>query len=313
MSSNGMLETDMLMNILIATAAGFLSRWSMLRIDFRQYPTFPLAYLIHLTVGFISAFAGSLVIPALLSKDFTAVTFLLLSIQQFREVRKMGKNSLEALETTEYYPRGSAYINGIAKTLEARNYIAMIVSITTMALLVSLPTFLSKFIKTLLSIIAAFIVHKLISNFTKGHTIKDVAEIQAASISIKDNNIYVDDILLGNIGLGSLKDRILEKGLAIVLKPRNINRRIQLNNIGQINAIKHECSRLLGLEGYINSTRDFETGRVAILIIPVRKEIESLIHIIKNVPLLETIKKQANKSGGRDNETKQDTGSNLHG
>jgi len=47
----------------------------------------------------------------------------------FRDVRKMERDSLKDLENTEYTARGNAYIDGIAKTFEARNYFALIVSL----------------------------------------------------------------------------------------------------------------------------------------------------------------------------------------
>jgi len=60
-----------------------------------------------------------------------AVTFLALTIQQFRDVRKMERDSLKGLENTEYTARGNTYIDGIAKTFEARNYFALVVSFAT--------------------------------------------------------------------------------------------------------------------------------------------------------------------------------------
>ncbi|TYQ18209.1 UNVERIFIED_CONTAM: hypothetical protein Cloal_0630 [Acetivibrio alkalicellulosi] len=293
MESNSSLELEMLMNIVIATLAGFISRWNLLRVDFRQYPTYPNGYLIHLTVGFIASAAGAIAVPALLSKNFTAVTFLLLSIQQFRDVRKMEKSSLEELDKNAYFPRGASYIDGIAKTFESRNYLAMIISLTTVVLLLLLKGVLGKVISIGLTLVAIVLLHYFVSRFLKGHSIKDATDIEIAKISFKDSDLYVEDIFVSNIEDEKTKKRILEGGIGIILKPKGKNQVIQVHNTGQQQAIKHECSRLLGLENYIESVNDLERGWIAICIVPIRKEPNSLIEIIENVPLLEVMRKQA--------------------
>lgn len=295
MEANEVLEYDMLINIIIATTAGFLSRLSVLRVDFRQYPTYPNGYLIHLAIGFIASAAGAIAIPALLAKNFTAVTFLLLAIQQFRDVRKMEKSSLQELDKSAYFPRGHVYIDGIAKTFESRNYLALIVSLVTIILLLSLPPSINKFIRITISLITALLIHTFISRFSKGKSIKDAAHIEIAELQFKGSNLYVDDILVANIGLSGTRERILKNGIGVILKPKSDNRIIQLQNIGQRKAIMHECSRLLGLESHVESVNDFDTGRIAMYIVPIRREPASLVKIIENVPLLEALKKTGPK------------------
>lgn len=119
--------------ILIVTAilAGTLARLLALKEDYRQYPSYPNGYLIHLITGFVSASLGAVAVPAIMTKNFVAVTFLSLAIQQFRDVRKMERGSLKDLENTEFTPRGDAYIDGIPNTFEARNYFALLVALAT--------------------------------------------------------------------------------------------------------------------------------------------------------------------------------------
>lgn len=68
---------------------GFLARALMLKIDYRQFPSYPHSYVIHLTLGAIAAALGALVIPLLLEKEFIAITFITIAAQQFRDVRSM--------------------------------------------------------------------------------------------------------------------------------------------------------------------------------------------------------------------------------
>ena len=126
--NNELLSQHYLILITTSTIIGTLARISVLKQDYRQYPSYPNGYMIHIITAFIASALGAVAIPALLTKNFVAVTFLSLAIQQFRDIRKMERNSLQDLEETEYTYRGSAYIDGIAKTFEARNYFALIVS-----------------------------------------------------------------------------------------------------------------------------------------------------------------------------------------
>ncbi|AZR73134.1 hypothetical protein BBF96_06885 [Anoxybacter fermentans] len=286
-----LLNSKEIFFILIGTFTGFLARWVLLRKDYRQYPTFPNGYLIHLTTGFIAAGIGAVALPALLAKNFVAITFLALAIQQFRDIRKMERETLFSLDKNEYVPRGHAYIDGIAKTFEARNYVTMIVSLTT-----TFITLLDLFGKLVLNILAGlatgFIVFLFLKRFTKGGQIKDILKsIKEAELSFKDNNLYVDDIFVMNVGLKATQERILKRGLGVILTPKGENEAIILNHEGQKQAILHECGRLLGLERYIAARRDLETDRLAIVIVPMRKDFKSMVQIIEQVPILETNKK----------------------
>ncbi len=58
--------------------------------------------------------------------DLAAASFLALAATQFREVRSVERETLRNMEDTELVPRGSAYIEGIARVFEARNYLTML-------------------------------------------------------------------------------------------------------------------------------------------------------------------------------------------
>ena len=85
--------------IACGVVTGFLARWIMLRSDYRHYPTYPHGQLIHLALGFIAASLGAVAVPAIMKPDYTAVTFLVLAAQQFRDVRNMERENLKLEET----------------------------------------------------------------------------------------------------------------------------------------------------------------------------------------------------------------------
>ncbi|MGB4428537.1 MAG: YIEGIA domain-containing protein, partial [Thermacetogeniaceae bacterium] len=105
--------------------AGVLARIIMLRLDYRQYPTYPHDVITHMALGAIASVIGAVFVPALMLKEYTAVTFLAVATEQFRNVRNMERETLTKLEENEIVPRGIDYVEGIARTFEARNYLTI--------------------------------------------------------------------------------------------------------------------------------------------------------------------------------------------
>lgn len=73
---------------------GTFARIITLHVDYRQNPSYPGGFLINMITGFVASVLGAVAIPALLAKNFTAVTFLTIGVQQFREIRKLEIQSL---------------------------------------------------------------------------------------------------------------------------------------------------------------------------------------------------------------------------
>lgn len=115
------ISTITLIRIICGIVMGTAARVATLRVDIRQVPSYPNGFFINLVTGFFAASLGSVAVPALLSNDFAAVTFLMLAVQHFRDIRKQIQESLENTDPSGFVPRGSAYIDGISKTFEARN------------------------------------------------------------------------------------------------------------------------------------------------------------------------------------------------
>lgn len=289
----GLLELNVVLYILTGTLVGFVGRWWMFRTDVRQYPTIPNGYLIHLTTGFVAAAMGAVAYPALLAKNYVAVTFLALAIQQFKDIRKMEKESLFSMEREIYAPRGATYIDGIAKTFEARNYITMISSLVTTVSAFTIKIYIdNKLIIILLSALLGLLALYFLRNYSMGHHIRDIAVLEESPLQFKDgDNLYVGDIYVMNVGLSATRERIIKNGFGIIIKPKGNNEKVILNHEGQRTAIVHECARLCGVERYVITRRNFDTGEVALVIVPIIKNIEYIKEAIKNVPILETLKK----------------------
>lgn len=277
--------------IITSVIVGTLARAFTIKEDYHQYPSYPNGYLNHLISGFISAAVGAVAIPALMTKNFIAVTFLTAAAQQFRDVRRLERESLKDLEKTEYAYRGDAYIDGIAKTFESRNYFALIVSLMT-SITMQMIDSKSQWINILAGAVVGFVIFYLLKRFSKGKTIGDIAEVTQGTIEIKENELYVDGLFISNLlGTDNAATLFANEGLAVMIKPHKSHLRLTLEHFGQRQAALYEATRALGLKRYHFTRRDFDNGRIVITLVPIIHDIDRLIEAVKKTPLLESVKK----------------------
>ncbi|AZR72757.1 hypothetical protein BBF96_04730 [Anoxybacter fermentans] len=266
---------------------GTLARVYTLRVDYRQYPSYPHAYVTHLTLGFIASALGGLALPALLEENYVAVTFLALAAQQFRDIRNIERQTLAEIEETELVPRGKAYIEGIAKLFESRNYLAMLTAfVTSLAI---------HYIALIPGIIIGIALILLLSPAMIGPRVRDIAVVEEAQIVFDGKNIGIDDIIMMNVGEDEGLKKWKEEGVGIVIKPKDDNARATLANIGQRQAILHDVATQMGIkldvgiQQYTPLARlDINTGRVYMIIIPIEPDIPAIIEAINRVPVLES-------------------------
>lgn len=277
--------------ILVPILCGTMARYFTLITDYRQYPSYPNGYLIHLVTGFISSGIGSIAIPALLEKNYEAITFLVLATEQFREVRRIEKESLQALDDVEHVFRGESYIDGIAKTFEARNYFSLLVSFITSLTMHLVPHNIIV-LNIICGVLSGAISLYLLKNFSKGKRVGDIADIKLAKITVKNSVLYVDDIFVTNhLGLDMSRELVENSGMAAVITPKERHYNRILDHNGQRQAIIFEACRILGLKRYHYTKCDYETGRIAIVLVPILRDEGAFIETIKKTPLLESIKK----------------------
>lgn len=274
---------------------GFAARCLMLRSDYRQYPAYPHGYVTHLSLGLVAALLGALAVPALMEKEFTAVTFLSLAATQFRDIRQIERDTLNRLDLSKLVARGPDYIEGIARVFEARNYLVMLIG-----LLVSGATYLAGiaagFILGLLSLLGAL-------RLMRGPVIGRIARVRPAEVSFKGPNLFVEDIQFMNLAREEIRRTVLERGLGVIIEPFDDNAREILANNGQRLAIAHDAAVQLGIYRDVDTAeftpilrRDLDTGRIGMLILPLEKDIECLVTAVKNVPVLESSSSRPLKS-----------------
>lgn len=275
---------------------GTLARLAMLRTDYRQYPSYPHGYASHLALGAIAALIGAVVVPALLLREFTAVTFLALVAQQFREIRDMERKTLERMEETELVRRGAGYIEDIAKVFEARNYL----TIATALVASSVTFWLQNGLGTpwpfsvLPGAAAGLAVVAAGRRGLDRQPLTALARVRPGEIRFEDTLLWVDDILIMEVGLAEARQAYLTKGLGVVIEPRNDNARATIANLGQRQAIAHDAAAVLGVRKDVGTPEftplvrlDLQSGRAAMAIVPIEPDIEPLLEVVRRVPVIE--------------------------
>ncbi len=287
----------------MGTTFGMAARLFMLRSDYRQYPAYPHGKIIHLALGLIAGALGAVAVPALYNKDYTAITFLALAAQQFREVRNMERNTLTAIDHLELVPRGAAYIEGIAVVFEGRNYLAIFT-----AFLSSLSVMIIGWWGGLLAGgVSLFVVHR----FMRGKHITHIAYVDMVPLKLEGPNLYVGDVYMMNVGLDENRDIIKEQGIGFILTPKNDDARVTIANLGQRQAILHDVSTRLGV---FRDDGDpallpigklgLRTGKLGLLVLPREKDTDKAYQAVCNVPLLEAAVRMPTEANRKSTEGK---------
>lgn len=283
------------LGVAIGIGFGILSRLLMMRTDYRQYPTYPHGKIIHLSLGVIAAALGSVAVPALLDKNYTAVTFLSLAAQQFREVRSMERTSLTQADKVELVPRGVSYVEGIAMVFEGRNYLVIF-----SALVSSLCSIVFHWYWGIAAGVLSLVVAK---RFQSGKNVGQIADVRIGEVRLEGPDLYVDSVPIMNVGLEENRTFIRERGFGLVLSPRSKSAELTLANLGQRQAILHNLSTLLGVyrdsgePGLVPMAKlDLDSGNLAIFILPREKDAQQAIEVMRHVPVLENAVRIASKT-----------------
>lgn len=283
---------EYLPTVALAVISGLIARLYMLHRDYRQYPSYPQGWAIHIFLGFIGATIGAIIVPAFIEKEFGAISFLLLAASQFREVRNVERTTLANMEATELVSRGTAYIEGIARVFEARNYLAIWTALTV-AIVAEMLSF-NIYWQVTGSIATAIVAAVLLSSVMRGKNIGDIAEVEVRPISFDGSLLVIAGVHMMNVGLDATKQKYRERGLGALIRPKGPNAKATLSNIGQMQAIAHDVSSMMGVYMDVGEQeftpivrRDPDSGSLMIVIVPAHHNEKALEEAIRRVPVLE--------------------------
>lgn len=282
-----LVQNKLSIGVLLGMIFGIISRLLMLRTDYRQYPTYPHGRIIHIALGVIASALGAVAVPALYHKDYTAITFLTLAAQQFRDVRKMERDTLTKIDSLELVSRGATYIEGTAMVFEGRNYLVIM-----SALLTSMFAIIVNF---WIGIVAGILTLLLVEKLKSGKSISHIASVEPAKVRVDGPDLFVENIYIMNVGLKANQQIIEERGMGFVLTPYNSNAKVTLSNLGQRQAILYDLATILGVyrddgePALIPMAKlDMGNGRLGVFLLPQEKDENKGKEVILRVPILES-------------------------
>lgn len=278
---------------------GVLSRVIMLNLDQKQYPTQPSVLLTQLVLAFIASSLGALVIPALVQRSYTSITFLSLSAEQFRQVRSNRRNTLQGLESSQLVSRGASFIEEIARTYEIRNYMCIVTSFITVATYYLLTSQFkvadtTGFIfSSVLGLLLAYILRRSISRQCVG----DVAEVSIVDISFVDKTILKIGDFAGitNVALVEDRERYLKHAIGIQISPKNnrYDNASIISYLGQRQVICFNLYSRLGILKQFNEPaftpiprKNPKNQNLYIAFFPIERDEKKVIEAIKSCPIL---------------------------
>ena len=74
----------------------------MLNLEQKQYPTQPNVLISQLVLAFVASCLGALLVPALIERSYTSITFLSLAAEQFRQVRENRRDKYKIPKNTKF-------------------------------------------------------------------------------------------------------------------------------------------------------------------------------------------------------------------
>lgn len=206
----------------------------------------------------------------------------------------MERRYLSSIDRVELVPRGPAYIEGMARAFEARNYVVMA------AALVSSGTVLFSQ-RTWLGVLLGGVVTMIGWAVMRGRTVGDVARVRPGRVEFRGSLLEVEGVVLMDVGLVEARQRWLERGLAVVVEPVDENARDTLASPGQRQAIVHDAASILGVYIDVDSPeftplmrRDLHTGKVVLAAMLMEPDIGPLMDVVKRTPLLEASVRRPN-------------------
>ena len=291
-------------SFLVAVLLGTLCRLLVLRISDRQYPTRPQDYIEQIIMAGLTSALGGIALPALMDKEFSALTFLAVGIQQFQGLSKQEKITLNNIDEDELVPKGVTYIEEIASTYEVRSYVSLFAALCSSIgyILVAKRFGENILICTAVAAILALIVGLIFRRILRRNSINDIADIKEAKLYFDGPIMKVNDVVITNIGLKQTREKFLKDGIALEVVPKDEKDFGVINDLGQRDAIIHNIfihtriDRDIDEHDIVSTSKvDLKTKSVLIVFMPILNDMNLIKQVAGSTPILEAAKgKQSN-------------------
>lgn len=298
--TESLLSSDVFrQSLIVSVVIGILCRGLVLVRKNKQYPSRPQDYLEQIISSGLSAALGAIVLPAILDKEYAALTFFAIAIQQFQGLADQERITLKNTDGEEIVPKGDSYVEEIASTYESRSYISLFSALGASVAYISVfRKFDFGFLGcTVAAIIAGSIVGLIFRHFLQRKSLGDIANVVEAEIKFKGPLLTVNDIVMTNVGLEEVKSKYLKDAIALEIRPNNKEMFGIINDLGQRQAILHNIYIHLGIDKDIDEVDivsmakvDPINNTVVVIYMPLLKDLNEMIKSAKSTPILEISK-----------------------
>ncbi len=286
-------------SFIIATVIGILSRGLVLRVVDKQYPSRPEDYIEQIIMSGLAASLGAIAFPALLDKEFAALTFFAVAIQQFQGIANQERTALRNIDQSLIVPKGAAYIEEICTTYESRSYISLATALAASITYIRVYKVYDVGYITagFIAVIPSIIIGLLFRKYLVRKSIGDIANIVPAQISFDDCILRVNGVYMQNIGLEDTRKRYLEDGVAVEVKTKSLGNFGIINDDGQRQAMINNIFIHMGIDKDVDekdilaiAKTDLDKNSVVMVYIPLIKDMDEIIRVIKSTPIIESAK-----------------------
>lgn len=291
-------------SFLVAALLGVICRFFVLRVKDKQYPQRPQDYIEQIIIAGLTSSLGAIALPALMDKEFAALTFLAVGIQQFQGLSKQEEITLCNVDEEELVEKGISYIEEISSTYEVRCYVSLFSSLAASItyIVVSKVFDLGILICTIFATVAAIVVGLIFRKILRRNSIGDICSVKEAKLYFEGPIMKVNNTVITNIGLKSTREKFLNQGIAIEVTPNDRKDFGIINDIGQRKALLYNIFIHVGADKDVDehdivftSKVDLDNRSVLFVFIPILNDIEIINRVAKSTPILEMSK---GKQGG---------------
>ncbi|MEG0050828.1 MAG: YIEGIA domain-containing protein [Terrisporobacter sp.] len=284
-----------------AMIIGTLCRFFVLRVKDKQYPSRPQDYLEQLIMAGLAASLGAIAFPALIDKEFSALTFLAVGIQQFQGLSKQEKITLENIDYDDMVIKGSPLIDNISSTYEVRSYVSLLSALLASIIYIyaSRKYNASMLVCTILAALGGCFVGLIFVRLLRRDNISDVSDVYLAQIEFDGPVLNVNGVYMDNIGLKDTRKRFLEKAIAIELIPKDMSGFGTLCDVGQQQAIMHNIYIHLGVDNDADEKDIWSIARIdlnkkslVIIMMPLYKDEVTFMQAAGSTPVIDTAKRK---------------------
>ena len=155
--------------------------------------------------------------------------------------------------------------------------------------------------------LVGWLVTLLLSQLMQGDRVGDIATVELAELRFEQALLKVEETVMMNVGLQTARSVYIERGLAAKITPKGPNAKATLANLGQMQAIAHDVSAMIGVYMDVGEQefipmvrRNPASGCLYLVMVPSQDDPDAFLTAVRRVPVLEgAVRKPLTSKAGK--------------